>query len=66
MFWGNLGNLRCFTKRIILGEFKSGLFWCFVRGSAWLCEEGGPTVFLLCVGGFGVLLGSVHNGGLYI
>jgi hypothetical protein len=29
-------------------------------------EEGGPTVFLLCVGGFGVLLGSVHNGGLYI
>jgi hypothetical protein len=26
MFWGNLENLRCFTKRIFLGEFENGFF----------------------------------------
>jgi hypothetical protein len=36
--------LRCFTKRIKLGEFRFKVFRCFGRGSTWGCEEGGPTL----------------------
>jgi hypothetical protein len=33
LFWGNLRDLRCFTKRFILGEFEIGFFEGFDRGS---------------------------------
>jgi hypothetical protein len=33
LFWGNLGVLRCFTKRKCLGEFEIGVFLGFVRVS---------------------------------
>jgi hypothetical protein len=33
LFGGIFGDLRCFTKRIYLGEFGLGGFWVFVRGS---------------------------------
>jgi hypothetical protein len=46
-FWGNLTILRCFTKRIFLGEIEFGIFLGFTRGSTWGCEEGGPTVCFL-------------------
>jgi hypothetical protein len=36
MFWGNLKVSRCFTKRIIWGEFKFVVFWWFGRGSTWV------------------------------
>jgi hypothetical protein len=49
MFWGNLKVSRCFTKRIIWGEFKFGVFWWFGRG---FTEEGGQLVLLF------VLLGN--------
>jgi hypothetical protein len=32
MFWGNLGALRCFTKRIVGGGIGIGVFW---EGCAW-------------------------------
>jgi hypothetical protein len=35
LFWRNFGFLRCFTKRINLGEFEFGCFWGFVQGSTW-------------------------------
>jgi hypothetical protein len=35
LFWGNLGNLRCFTKRIYLEEFEISDFWGFGRESTW-------------------------------
>jgi hypothetical protein len=34
-FWGNLGIIRCFAKRILLGEFKFNDFLRFGRGSTW-------------------------------
>jgi hypothetical protein len=53
LFWGNLWVLRCFTKRIVLGESEIGLFGGFTRGSARLCEEGGPLdVHSVCLGEF--------------
>jgi hypothetical protein len=33
MFWGNLSILRCFTKRMFLGELKFNDFWGLGRGS---------------------------------
>jgi hypothetical protein len=41
MVWGNLGALRCFTKRIGLGELEFGVFGRVVRGITWGWEEGG-------------------------
>jgi hypothetical protein len=32
MFWGNLGALRCFAKRIVGGGIGIGVFW---EGCAW-------------------------------
>jgi hypothetical protein len=36
LFWGNLENLRCFAKRILLGEFKLTIFGDFTRWSTWV------------------------------
>jgi hypothetical protein len=33
LFWGNYGILRCFTKRILVGEFEMRGFLCFTRVS---------------------------------
>jgi hypothetical protein len=35
LFGGILKGLRCFAKRIGLGEFEVGFFLCFRRGSTW-------------------------------
>jgi hypothetical protein len=46
MYWGNLRDLRCFTKRILLGEFILAIFEDLggvPRGSR---RRGGTIVFL--------------------
>jgi hypothetical protein len=69
MFGGIFRDLRCFTKRMFLEEFRFGFFEGFVRLSTWLIEEGGPLVLLracfrgiLRVWGW-FLLGLLHNNG---
>jgi hypothetical protein len=58
-FRGNLEVLRCFTKRILLGEFEIGTFWGFERGSTWGSGGGGALVCFFCAfeGSFSVLVG---------
>jgi hypothetical protein len=67
MFWGNFGILRCFTKEIILGEFKFGFFEVLGGVLTRSCEEGGQIVFhFVQLGDLSVKIGVGGNFGLDI
>jgi hypothetical protein len=49
LFWGNFGNPRWFTKRIVWGEFGFSVFCGSGRVSTWVHWGGGSLYVLLCV-----------------